>query len=59
MMNTPETFKDFYVKEIGNTIKDRFAPDLNLGFFFQNGSQAFHSRALFSEIFHYDNLRAM
>jgi hypothetical protein len=37
-------------------IKDRFAPELNLGFFFANGDDAFHQRKMFSNIFHYDNL---
>jgi hypothetical protein len=56
VMNHPNTLRDFFQNEIGNVIKDRFAPELNLGFFFANGDDAFRQRKMFSNIFHYDNL---
>lgn len=52
-----EVQKEFFLKEIDNTVKYCEAEGLNVGFFFENGEHVFRMRGYYGKFFNFDNIR--
>ena len=51
-----DLIRDFFMKEIGNTVKWLHVENLNRGFSLHNGDRAFEARGIYSNFFNHDNL---